>query len=79
MFETLIRDSQGRIKGGQRGQLPRALRPKGHPWLYLFVLNKVFLWKIVVIQKGYKNTTLYCDVALSIINDFSASLTFCQV
>jgi len=29
-----------------------------------------------VIQKRYKNTTLYSDVALSIINDFSASVTF---
>jgi len=31
-----------------------------------------------VIQKRYKNTTLYSDVTLSVINDFSASLTFCQ-
>jgi len=31
-----------------------------------------------VIRKRYKNTTLYSDVALSIINDFSESLTFYQ-
>ena len=27
----ILRDHQGRIKGGQRGQLPRALRCKGAP------------------------------------------------
>jgi len=31
-----------------------------------------------MIQKRYKNTTLYFDVALSIINDFSKILTLCQ-
>ena len=71
---------QVRIKGGgKRLQLSLALRSKGAPRdeIHLFKIE-IFLWKIVVIQKRYKNTTLYSDVALTIINDFSASLTFCQ-
>ena len=71
---------QGRIKGGgATGAIaPGPLLQGGPPWWHLIVLNKTFLWKIVVIQKKYKNTTLYSNVALSIINDFSANLTFCQ-
>ena len=34
----VVNSGQGRIKGGQRGQLPRALRSKGAPRddIYLF-------------------------------------------
>jgi len=67
---------QGWIKGvGATGAI--ALQG-GLPWWHLFILNKTFVWKFVVIQKRHKNTTQYCDVALSMINDFSASLAFCQ-
>jgi len=43
---------QGRIKGRQRGKLPRAIAN-------LFVSNKILVWKIFVIKKRYRNTTLY--------------------
>ena len=61
--------NQGRIKGGG---VTGAIAPSpglqgGPPWWHLFVLNKIFVWKIVVIYKKYNNTTLYSDVALSII------------
>ena len=49
------------------------------PWWHLFVLCKIFLWKIVVIQKRYKNTTVYSDIALSIINDFFSKFDFLSV
>ena len=69
---------QIRIKGEATGAIaPGPLLQGGPPWRHLFVLNKIFLWKNVVIQKRYKNATLYSNVALSIIIDFSASLTFC--
>jgi len=48
--------SQGRIKGGQ---LPLAPAARGPPWWNLFISNKILVWKILVFQKGYKNTTLY--------------------
>jgi len=70
-------DYQGRIKGGTAGAIAPGPPLQGAPpWWHLFILIKIFVWKIVVIQKRYKNTTLYSDVALSIINDFSASVTF---
>ena len=55
----VISESQGRIKGGQRGQLPLAPRCKGAPRdeMYFFKLSTRL--KNVVIQKRYKNTTLY--------------------
>jgi len=31
-----------------------------------------------VIERRYKNTTIYSGVALSIVSDFSASVTFRQ-
>ena len=44
--------SQGRIKGGN---CPGPSAPRGPRWWHLFVLNKTFSWKIVVIQTRYKN------------------------
>jgi len=58
------------LRGGNGGNCPGPSAPRGPPWWHLFVLNKIFAWKIVVIQKRYKNITLYFDVALSIINNF---------
>jgi len=51
--------SQGRIKRGQWGQLPQAPAARYPPWWNLFVSNKILVWKIFVVQKRYKNTTLY--------------------
>ena len=66
---------QGRIKGGGNGgNCPGPSAPRGPPWWHLFVLNKVFVWKIVVIQKRRKNTNSIFRCCLSIINEFSASL-----
>ena len=50
---------QGRIKGGQRGQLPRAPRWKGAPRDEIYLFQKNTRLKNSVIQKRYKNTTLY--------------------
>ena len=62
--------NQGRIKGGERGQLPRPLQG-GPPWWYVFVLNKTAVWNFFVIQKRYKIATLYyipnSNVVLSIM------------
>jgi len=39
----------------------------GPPWWNLFVSNKLLVWKIFVIQKRYKNTTILISyVVLSI-------------
>ena len=79
-FEHLLHTEVSRagLRGGNGDNCPGLSDPRGPPWWHLFVLNKIFVWKIVVIQKKYKNATLYFDVAVSIVNDFSASLTFCQ-
>ena len=71
---------QGRIKGGRDNgaTAPGSPLQGDSRWWHLFLLNNIFFWKIVVIHRRYKNRTLYSDVALSIINDFSASLTFRQ-
>ena len=47
------------LRGEQRGQLPRAPAARGPPWWNLFVSNKILFWKVFVILKRYKNTTLY--------------------
>ena len=84
-FEALTRNhtpkpgpSRGGLRGGNGGNCPGPSAPRGSPWWHLFVLNKIFFWKIAVIQKRYKNTNSIFRCYLSIINDFSASLTFCQ-
>jgi len=57
---------QGRIKGGGNGgNCPGPSAPRGPPWWHLFVLNKVFVWKIVVIQKRRKNTNSIFRCCLS--------------
>jgi len=77
--------SHVRIKEG--GQLPRAPRLKGAPRdeIYLFQTNTRL--KNFVIQKRYKNTTLYYIPMLLYISrgqgpptatDLSTSLTVCQ-
>ena len=65
------------LRGGNGGNCPGPSAPRGPLWWHLFVLNKLLFWKIVVIQKRYKNTNSIFRCYLSIINDFSASLTFC--
>ena len=51
---------QGRIKvGGNGGNCRGPSALSGPPVMHLFVLNKIFVWNIVVIQKWYKNATLY--------------------
>jgi len=55
---------QSRIRGGKRGQLPRPPAAMGPPRWNLFVSNKIIVWKMFVIQKWYKTTTLYCCIFL---------------
>ena len=50
---------QGRIKGGQRGQLLRAPRWKEAPVMKFICFKQNTRLKNSVIQKRYKNTTLY--------------------
>jgi len=69
---------QGRINEGGNGEIAPGSPLQGSRDDFLFVLNKILVRKIVVIQKRYKNTTLYSDVALSTINDFFARMTFYQ-
>ena len=55
-----ISTRQGRIKGGAMGVIAPGPPLQGAPpWWNLFVSNKLLVWKIFVIQKRYKNTTLY--------------------
>ena len=48
---------QGRIKGEQRGQFPRPRKGPPRDEIYFFQIKYPF--KNIVIQKRYKNTTLY--------------------
>ena len=59
--------SVGRVglRGGNGGNCPGPSAPRGPPWWHLFVLNKVFVWKIVVIQKRRKNTNSIFRCCLS--------------
>ena len=73
------------ISAGLRGDATEAIASGPAPketgmkiLMKIFVSNKIFVWKIVVIPKRYKNATLFSDVVIGIINDFSASLTCCQ-
>jgi len=59
---------QGRIKGGNGGSCSGSPLQGDPPWWHLFVANKILVWKIFVIQKRFRNTTLllYSYFALSI-------------
>jgi len=56
------------LRRGNGGNCPGAPAARGPPWWNLFVSTKILAWKIFVIQKRYKNTTLplYSYLALSI-------------
>jgi len=56
------------LRGGNGGNCPGPPAAKRPPLWNLFVSNKKVIWKILMIQKRYKNTTLplYSHVALSI-------------
>ena len=59
---SLCRDlCQVRLRGGGA---TGAIAP-GPSWWKVFVSNKILVWKMFVIQKRYKNVTLYTYVALS--------------
>jgi len=80
------------IRVGLRGGATEAFAPgpplqEGPTWWNLFVSNKILVWKIFVIQKRYKNTTLLYIILLCCIKyqelccvkyHFSTSLTVCQ-
>ena len=57
-------DRQVRIKGkGNGGNCPGPSAPRGPPWWHSFVLNIIFVWKIVVIQEIQEdNSILRCCV-----------------
>ena len=44
------------LRGGNGGNCPGPSAPRGPSWWHSFVLNKIFVWKIVVIQKRYSIT-----------------------
>jgi len=77
-FKPFIYSKQGRITEGQRVQLPRALRSKGAPRDDICLFQMKYSLKKLLLKRDTRIQTLYTDVALSIINDFSASLTFCH-
>jgi len=53
VLRAVIQPETGRTKGGNGGNCPGPSAARRPPWWHLFVLNKIFLWKIVVIQKRY--------------------------
>jgi len=61
---------RARLRKGNGSNCPGPSPPRRTPWWHLFVLNKIFVWKIVVIQKRYKNTYSIFRCYLSIINEF---------
>jgi len=60
--------NRARLRGRNGGNCPGPPTKRGLPWSHWFVSNKILVWKIFVIQKRYKNTTLplYSYLARSI-------------
>ena len=62
----LMAGTRAGLRGGNGDNCPGPPAARGPPWWNLFVSNKILVWKIFVIQKWHKNTTLlYSYVLLS--------------
>ena len=65
-FEKSLQAYRAGLRGGATGAIaPGPPLQGGPPWWNLFVSNEILGWKIFVIQKRYKNTTLLYSYVLS--------------
>jgi len=77
VLSLLYNLSRVRLRGGQRVQWPRDLCSKRTPRDDICLFQMKYSLKKLWFKRDRRIQTLSTDVALSIINDFFASLTFC--
>jgi len=68
--------NQSRIKGGQQSNCPGPPLRGGAPWWNFCLSNEILVWKIFVIQKRYRNITLYYVPMLRLVSGATNSNWF---